>query len=189
MRDPTRIALMAEELFKDLRDENLFALLQENWHTYKDPYIRSALFFLLNRCSENGLISAGKLDDKRYNPISLSYLKKFKMDNFHIKWDQQDDFVKTFGDIKNTDYLLFPIGKFNYNLFEYGKNKGYEMTTIHHKRFYEALQDVKDKWIVLYKNHPHVHILYKEHNIIMLDKYGREIKDKEKCEEMVIANF
>ncbi len=188
-QDPETIVKMAESLFPHLNNEITFHILQESWPTYRNPILRSALFFLLNRCSESGLISAGKLDPLRYNPISLSHLKKFKIDNFHLQLDSDENFINSIHHIKDADYLLFPIGRFNYNLFEYGKSKGYEMTTIHHKRFYEALRDVETKWIVLYKYHPEAYILYKDHNIMMLDKYGRQTKEKDSCEELVIANF
>lgn len=189
LNDPHKIADIAVDLQPHLKDENLFYEVQESWPTYRDSFIRSAFFFLLNRCSESGLVSCGKLDNKKFNPFSISYIKKFKIDNFHIILDEQKEFIDSFRNIKNTDYLLFPIGKFSYNLFEYGKNKGYEMTTIHHKRFRDALRHVKDKWIVIYKHHPQVHKLYKDYNVTMLDKYGRETQDKEKCGEVVIANF
>ena len=189
IEDPQRIAKIAEYMFSKMVGNWDFHLLQENWPKYKDPYIRSALFFLLNRCSESGFISTGKLNDERYNPISLSYLNNFNVRNFHIIWDKKENVHETFIDIENTDYLLFPVGKFNYNLFEYGKNKGYEMTTIHHKKLYESLQEIKHKWVTLYKYHPQANALYKDYNITMIDKYGRETKDKDNCEELVIANF
>jgi len=190
MEEPQRIAKIAEDMFSKMEGKwDSFRLFQENWPKYKNPYMRSALFFLLNRCSESGFISMGKLSDERYNPISLSYLNNFNVDNFHIVWDKEENFHETFSSIENTDYLLFPIGKFNYNLFEYGKNKGYEMTTIYHKKIHESLQEIKDKWVVLYKQHPHVFAMYKDYNIIMIDKYGRRTKEKENCEELVIANF
>jgi site-specific DNA-adenine methylase len=189
LEDPSKILAISKELFPKIRNKHLFNVLQEKWTTYRDPFLRAALFFMLNKCSDTGFVSCGQLDDKNFNPISLSHLKKFKADHFQPVWDEKLEFHRSFRDIKNNDYLLFPIGKFNYNLFEEGKSKGHEMTTIHHQRFYDTLQDVKDKWIVLYKYHPRVHLLYKNYNIIMLDKYGRETQDKEKCEEVVIANF
>jgi hypothetical protein len=189
LTDPNRMLMMAKDLFPRIRTKNMFSVLQESWTTYHDPYLRATLFFLLNKCSSTGLISCGELDDKNFNPLSLSHLKTFKIDNFHVAWDRDDDFIQAVKKIKNTDYHLFPIGKFNYNLFEDGKNKGHEMITIYHKRFYEGLKDVDKKWIVIYKNHTAVPQLYKDYNIIMLDKYGHPTTQKEKCGDLVIANF
>ena len=53
MEDPKRIASIAEYMFPVL-NEQTFDILQKEWANYKDPYMRSALFFLLNRCSSLG---------------------------------------------------------------------------------------------------------------------------------------
>ena len=45
------------------------------------------------------------------------------------------------------------------------------------------------KWVVLYKNHKRVFDLYKGYHIIMVDQYGRKTNKKDKCEDIVIANF
>jgi peptidoglycan/xylan/chitin deacetylase (PgdA/CDA1 family) len=187
--DSQKIVKIVEKLFPQINNKIIFHLLQETWPTYPNPFLRAALFFLLNRCSQDGLISAGKLDYSRYNPLSLAHLKKFKIDNFHLQLDHEENFINSFQTIDEVDYMLFPIGKYNYNFFEYGKSIGYETTSIHHKKFHEAISSVKDKWIVLYKHHPAVHLLYKEYSISMLDKYGRQTKEKDNCEELVIANF
>ena len=85
MENPARIAELSESLYP-IGDEKAFHLFQENWPKYQDHYTRSALFFLLNRCSESGWISAGKFDDKNFNPLALSHLKKFSPKNFFLKY-------------------------------------------------------------------------------------------------------
>ena len=37
-------------------------ILQEKWVEYKDPVVRSALFFMLNQMSETGADFAWKID-------------------------------------------------------------------------------------------------------------------------------
>jgi hypothetical protein len=189
LSDPDRMAQIAKHMFPQIRNVNMFAMLQDSWAEAKDPYVRAALFFLMNRCSTKGLISSGELDEKNFHPLSLSYLKNFKIPNFHLCWDNHQEFTDSITEIKEADYLLFPAGRFAYNLFEDGKSKGHETTTIYHKKLYEALQKIKKKWIVIYKHHPQVHLLYSGQNIMMLDKYGRETRQKETCEDLIIANF
>ena len=189
MTDPELVAIIATDLFPKIRNVNMIGALQETWTSYGDAYARSALFFLLNKCSGTGLISSGELDDKNFNPLSLSSLKKFKVNNFQPVCDRNQEFHHSFKERKEGDYLLFPMGHFNYNLFEYGKSKGHETTTIYHKRFYKNLQGIRDKWVIVYKYHSEVQKLYKDHHIIMVDKYGRETKQKDACEDLVIANF
>jgi len=53
----------------------------------------------------------------------------------------------------------------------------------------KTLQETKQKWVILYKKHPEILELYGDHNIIMIDAYGRETKNQKRCEELVIANF
>tara|TARA_Y100000034_G_scaffold23480_1_gene27138 strand:- start:552 stop:1316 length:765 start_codon:yes stop_codon:yes gene_type:complete len=189
LEDPVKIEAMARYLYP-IGTSEAFHTFQAQWHTYKDEYARSALFFLLNRCSESGWISAGRFNDENLNPIAFSYLKKFSPKNFFLTFDDSPTLIETLPQgSPQSDYRLFPIGQFNYNLLEYGRNTGLEMTRVYHKRFREALEEVKDKWIVLYKYHPQAHTLYKDCNIRMIDKYGRETQEKEQCEEMIIANF
>tara|TARA_Y100000034_G_scaffold89969_1_gene108339 strand:- start:371 stop:1135 length:765 start_codon:yes stop_codon:yes gene_type:complete len=189
MEDPNKIAEMAESMYP-FEDVNAFYSFQENWPKYKDPFVRSALFFLLNRCSGNGWISAGKFDDRNFNPIAISHLKKFSPKNFFPIRDKNDSLTESIKNVtREGDYMLFPIGKFDYNLFEHGRNKGYEMTTVLHKELCEYLCSIEKKWVVLYKTHPQLFKLYEGSNIIMIDKYGRKTTDKDSSEDLVIANF
>ena len=87
LEDPHKIhEIVTSDIFK-FDGDNMFNILQEHWPTYKDPYVRSSLFFLLNRCSSAGLVSSGKLDIKNFNPIALSYLRSFNPSNFHLIFD------------------------------------------------------------------------------------------------------
>jgi len=188
LSEPKKVADMSKFLFSST-EQNIFYIFQENWPTYKDPYLRSAIFFLLNRCSENGQISAGNFNPQNYNPVALSHLNKFQINNFHIEWDEEEDFIEGVKNAPQADYLLLPIGKFSYNFFEHGKSRGFEMTSVNHKELFETLNQKKDKWVVVYKSHSQLYKLYKDYNITMLNKYGKITTDKSICEEVVIANF
>jgi len=187
LEDPAKVAEMVQFLFP-IEDENIFHIIQENWPKYYDPYIRSALFFLLNRCSENGSISTGKLNLKNYNLFALNHLKKFHEKNFHIEWDETQEFIEGIKNERKADFTLLPVGKFSYNFFEHGKSRGFEMTSINHKKLFETLNQKEEKWVAIYKAHNQLYNLYKDHNIIMLNKYGKTTT-KDACEELVIANF
>lgn len=54
--------MIKSEPLQRLKNEESFRILQENWPKYRDAFARSALFFMLNRCSDTGLISSGKFD-------------------------------------------------------------------------------------------------------------------------------
>jgi|TARA_Y100000034_G_scaffold106072_1_gene134503 site-specific DNA-adenine methylase len=188
MKEPKKIGDMSKFLFS-ATEPNIFYILQENWPKYNDPYLRSAMFFLLNRCSEDGHVSAGNFVPQNYNSFALTRLNNFQVNNFHIKWDKAEDFLKGIENERKADFTLLPVGKFSYNFFEHGKSRGFEMTGVHHKKLLEFLRAREDKWIVVYKAHAQLYKLYKDYNITMLNKYGKTITDRGECEEVVIANF
>jgi hypothetical protein len=196
VNDAPHLALRSKYYFENLLGDDplwsvnkMFTSLQESWFRKKDPNVRVVYFFLLNRCSENGLISSGKLDRKHFNPVSLSHMKNFTPENFFIKFDPEDNFLDTLQEKDGSEYLLFPVGECSHNLFEHGKNKGFETTMVHHEGLSEMLKQRDKKWVVLYKNHKRVFDLYKGYHIIMVDQYGRKTNRKDKCEDIVIANF
>jgi len=171
------------------RDENIFNVLQENWPKYRDPYVRASLFFLLNRCSATGMISSGKLDQKNFNPIALSHLKRFNPSNFHLMYDKNQNISQAIDNVKETDYLLFPMGTFQYNFLNHGKSKGYETESVDHRDLKSKLKNENRKWLLIYNFHPHLFKSYKEHNITMIDKYGRRTLQRDACKEVIVANF
>jgi len=187
----TRVQLFSKLIADEgsFSSEKTFTILQESWAKYSDPWTRSAYFFLLNHCSESGLISSGKLNIKYFSPLSITNLKSFKPNNFHIHFDPQEDFMTALASTDEADYLLLPVGRYSYNLFEHGKSKGSETTTVHHKKLYENLKNHPKKWVVLYKSHPDIFKLYADHNITMINKYGRKTTQMSACEDIVIANF
>ena len=108
MEDPKRIAELSQFFFP-IEEENIFHILQEEWPKYRDPFVRSALFFLLNRCSESGHISAGKLNARYYNPVALSHLRRFTIDNFHLHLTEGEDFLQGLHNAPQADFILFHI--------------------------------------------------------------------------------
>jgi site-specific DNA-adenine methylase len=192
--DPHRVTEIAEMMYPldpdEYHSKRMFHLLQENWHTYKDPFIRSALFFILNRCSSTGEISAGEFEDKNLTSIAFGRVKAFNAANLHFKWDQTEEhFADCLASADQNSILFIPAGKFSLNLFEHGKSLGFEMTGVNHKKLHAKLQSLPHKWIVAYKPHKTILNLYEKYNIQLVDKYGRETSDLERCEDLLIANF
>jgi hypothetical protein len=170
--------------------ERLFKTFQKEWLNCRDPFMRSAMFFVLNRSSSTGHLSSGAHEEDGVNAINLSYLNNFNPVNFNINWMQEEDFLVMLDEQKiKGDYFLIPAGKFNYNFFEEGKNKGIEETTVQHKELCERVQQLKQRTIVLYKFHPAILKLYKDFNVRMIDEYGRQISKREECKDLIITNF
>ena len=188
LKEPKVIYEAAKHVFPTITDPE-FYLLQENWVKQRSGTARSALFFILNRCSESGIASCGKINKDNFNPIALSYLKSFKSDNFYPYLDKCEDPTEAFQSAKRTDYILLPVGAYSFNLFEHGKNRGPDTTLIDHRSIHEGLKNIDKKWLILYKKHNALFKLYEDHNIMMIDKYGRKTNNKDTCEELIIANF
>ena len=182
------IYVASKEIFPDFSTSELY-ILQESWISQKSRIARSAFFFILNRCSDNGLVSCGKIDRNNFNPTALSHLKNFKADNFYPFLDKCEDPIEALTTAKSTDYILLPAGNYNFNLFEYGKSRGPDMALIDHRKLHETLKTIDKKWLLLYKSHPILFKMYDDYNIVMVDKYGRKVNNKNNCAELIVANF
>jgi site-specific DNA-adenine methylase len=190
LENPERLYEMVSSESLRFENQTMFHLLQESWPQYADPYLRSSLFFILNRCSDQGLISSGKLDMKNFNPIALSHLRNFKVPNFHLQLLPESDTVDHVATDMDADYLLLPLGEFNYNLFNAGKSRGFETVFVDHPKLATHLKKMEEqKWILLYKSHPALFELYKDARVIQLDEYGRKTHQQDKTQEILIANF
>jgi site-specific DNA-adenine methylase len=177
------------QFFYPFESQEVFNVFQKDYSKKKDPYMRAALFFLLNRCSSIGMISSGDLDQKNYTPMALTHLERFKQINFDVVCDQSENFLANVSQIKDTDFIFFPVGKFSFNLLEEGITRGQEETTIYHKELKETVDALKTPTILNYVYHPGVVQLYSDYEMIMLDKYGKDTSDKTKAKELIIANF
>ena len=170
-------------------NENMLALLQESWTSFADPYVRASLFFILSKCTDEGLISSGKLENRRLSPLSLAYLKKFRPTNFHVSLNPTDGTFEKISPAEDTDYLLCPVGQFTYNMLDEGKSIGPETTLVKHATLSEQLQTLDQRWVVVYKYHPKLLELYKDSRSIQCDQYGEKTMRQKNTTEVVIANF
>lgn len=180
MKEPKRVSEIASKMFPIL-NENTFDLLKMNWHSYKDPFVRSALFFLLNSCSSLGMISQGELDVKNYNPFSINELRTFQVENFSlILLNEQDDY-KT---LKNVDVNLFHGGKFYYDILNTEQLIGLEESPFKHTKFLENFKDTPS--VFIYEYHPRLS-KQKGYSKIYLDQYGRETNESN-AKEIILHN-
>ena len=188
--DPERLYLMTKEQSTHVSNERILQTLQKSWYTYADPYLRSALFFLLNRCTQDGKISAGHIDVNGFNPLSLSRLRGFKSPNFHLSptRTKESHLVSLPSETNDTDYLLYPIGKFRTGIMQ-GSAQGFEDFFVDHRKLSEHLITEKRKAVVLLEYHPAAIKIYNKFKIVMIDSHGQVTLNKESCKELIIANF
>ena len=188
IKDPEGLAVAAEFMHERLLEPEMY-LLQENWTSYDKQKDRATFFYILSKCSEAGLASCGKIDKKRLNSRNITNLKRFKIKNLYPFYDNAKDPLEGIKSAKHTNFLFFPIGDYNYNLFDQGKNIGPDMPLINHTDIRNILKETDKKWVAVYNKHPAVFKLYKDENIIMVDKYGNITTQRQRCKEIIINNF
>ena len=179
--DPNRIASISQKFFPNL-NENTFDLLKGNWHTYRDPYVRSALFFLLNCCSDVGMISYGEFDTSNYNPISLNHLKSFKVDNFFIYLLEENE---QYNMNQKAEFNLFNGGNYFYDILETDKIIGAEESEFRHTKLLKEFS--KQPSIFLYNYHPRLAKI-REYSKILVDQYGRITTNNDNAKEIILHN-
>ncbi len=190
MFDNPDIILQAIDHFWPIEDEKLFDVYQTVFRGYKDHLVRAALFFILNRCSSEGMIQSGMFDPKNFNPIAISYIQRFKRENFDVAWDKNENFIDSIQADTDADYLYFPVGKFSYNFFEESMSRGFEETSINHVALSKRVKELDKKVVLDYIYHPRLMRLYKQFPTkILLDEYGRVTSDEQEAKEILIANY
>ena len=75
--EPERVYELVTSPDFNFDSEEYFNVLQERWYTYRNRHLRSALFFLLNRCSSTGLVSSGHIDQTNFTPFAINTIKNF----------------------------------------------------------------------------------------------------------------
>jgi len=193
--DPKKVAGLATTIYNRLTKvpaiqlgrliETLQGGVEDNSDDY---YVRAAYFFLLNQISDCGSVSSGTTDLRKFNPVSLHTLQNFKINNFHLSYEEGEDFLETLKK-QESDFLLLPVGNYSRNLFERGTNKGWETTTIYHSKLFDSIASTDTKWVTIYKKHLDIFDIYKDYNLFMVDKRGRQTIKKNNCEDIIIANF
>jgi site-specific DNA-adenine methylase len=190
--DPHRLSQLIKHINSNTEEKLIYAM-QENWAKYKDPFVRSAIFYLLNRYSGTSQISAGPIEFEKVNPVSLNHIKSLKkIKNFHLNRTKSEDFlldIEQSSSEINNDMILIPVGNFNYNLFDKGKSTSHEATAINHGDLADVFRSLKKKSVMIYKNHRELYDLYKTNNLTMVDTRGNKTTDHERCEDLIIANF
>ena len=189
--DPQRVKEMASYIVKRAGgDELLFNTFQKDWLDYRDPYMRAAMFFVLNRSSSTGQLTAGEYLAEGVTPISIARLGNLNPLNFKIQWSRDMGLVESLEPNTLTgEYCLIPAGKFSYNFFEEGKSRGWEETSVSHQLLHARVKESARPVVILYKFHPGVLQLYKDFNIRMYDKFGNVTDNPENCEDLIVANF
>ncbi len=187
-QNPKRVYEIVKADKFDLHDAEIFTILQENWTTYRDPFIRAALFFLLNQGSQTGLISTGTHTYKKHSPFAAHSLRNFIMPSaIHLTLDKElyDPIVNR----RDGAYTLIPIGKYRPTFVKQSNFEGHELSQIDHARLAMTIEESSHPCIVLYEWHPRIKDIFKGFNVQMIDGGGALTAHSDQCEELVVTNF
>ena len=192
MEDPKRVAQLAAFLKKTPigTDMPITYVVQEKWAEYKDPYIRAALFFLLNRFSSSGLVSAGGIDEANFgnfNPNSIHRLKSFQAKNFFLNYKKDIDYIDNTPEGLKVNYNMITAGQFGYNFFEEGKSKTHEYIETDHQRIKDFLTETPTNTIALYEPHDGIKGFYKGLEVVSVNENGKPTS--EDASGVIVANF
>jgi site-specific DNA-adenine methylase len=188
-KNPQRI-VAAAEYFQPIEDKNIFYLLQESWPKYHDPFVRSALFLLLNRYSASGQISSGDFYPEAYRPTDLVSLSRIGFNSLHLSHDPEDNFLEAIEKIEGRcDFVFLPIGSYSLNYMEDARPQGFEETTVVHRDIKKMMEETSRKVVLLYKTTSKVLALYRDYKMYFIDKWGRAVEDRTLAEEVLIVNF
>ena len=186
---PHRVSSLAESVFQTIPEPMLYKF-QENWFEQRDPFYRSALYYILNRCSDIAGVSCGSISKAALRPYSFTSFKKLQLDNFYVLLDKFDDICECPGNSSvNSDFKFFPAGAFSLNLLQAEDLGSAEEAAVNHHRLYKMLESADYRWATLYKFHKRLIKKYKNYNIIMIDKYGNRTAREDSCEDVIVTNF
>ena len=143
--------------------------------------MRSASFFLLNRCSNLGMITHGELDTKNFNPISINELRTFKIEKFHSVLISSSEEYET---ISRVDFNLFNGGRYYFDLLDTEPSIGLEESPFRHSVMLSRFKGTPS--IFIYQYHPRLSKM-KGYSMIFLDQHGR-ITTEENAKEIILHN-
>ena len=177
VQDPSRVSLIADKI-SPMLNEATFDILRKRWYAYKDPFTRSALFFLLNRCSSLGMVSHGDFSVENFSPMATRDLKTLQTKNFSVRIVQEYE-------QKEAEINLFSPGKYHFDVLDIEEPKGIEESQFRHTKMLKQFN--KKPSIFVYEYHPRLPAI-KGYSKILIDQYGRKTKDVSMTKEIILHN-
>ncbi len=190
-QNPTHLQAVIKH-FDNIEEKNVFYLLQETLPNYGDPFVRSAIFFLLCKFSASGRASSGAFDRESYNPMAVPKLSQLPFGRFMVQFNNDKNFLQSINKLKvRGDYVVIPAESFSHDLLSHSDEEKvqYDETVINHIAIKEHLGKTEKKTAVLYHFTPYLLKLYKNHEMYFINKWGRPTAESESATEVIIANF
>ena len=191
VQDAHRLAAYAEGMHLPDIHPNEVSLFQTEWPTYRDPFMRSAVFFLLNRYSPTGTISHGQIKPDNLSPFAIETLKNFSScaHRLNLKFYDAERMEAGIRTNDNNDILLIPVGRFSHNLLTLDILEGHETYNVNHRWLKEELMESGRPFVLCYKAHRGVLQLYGDQQIILVSKFGKPTSHFDLAEDIIVHNL
>lgn len=189
LNSPDSLLHSIEYLHENMNDRDVL-FYKNNWNkTFKDPYDRAALFYLLNRYSQHGAFTRNAVDK---NNLSYLNLRTFKKASHSIKelklvYDQNDNYSDSFSHFGSDDLIMLPVGLYEQNFLKHKKLKTSDAYDFDHNELKKILLKKEQKIILIYKYNKLIDDLYKRK--VYIDQFGLKTENPKKAEDVIITNF
>jgi hypothetical protein len=188
--DPVRISDQAQALH-GRTIPGMIKTYQKDWPGVRDPYLRSAIFFLLNRYSESGTLSYGTTSMGNYSPMCLNNLRRCDESVTQIKiiYHKTEDYLEGIDECPSDGVALLMVGQFNGGPLGRRLHSGHETYNINHRDLKKRLLASEKDFVLVYKAHHSLLHLYKGYTIILLNKFGKVTNNIGIAEDMIITTL
>ena len=181
MQDPVRGYEMAKA-FHPVEDNRTFMMLQKKVYQPHDEYLRSALFYVLNLCSEHGATTSGDMEPgtPRFTKLRLDSLANFEIRPFELEMGNYKKALET------TDYLVCEMPNYIPPMI-LGAVVVPERPQISHKKFRRMIEQSNcSGFSLVYRYCEEVMELYKDFDITLLNEGYRPTQTTAKAYEVLI---
>ena len=164
---------------------------KDKWYEhFKDPYERAAVYYLLNRYSEDGYLYGPTVTRDNFSPFNLMFLQKHAAAAKDLKlfYLKEENLVSKFNKISDDNIILLPMGKFKKDFIIKKNTHSITSPSYNNEDLKKYLVSNFHKMILLYKFDRHVDNFY-EDNKTYINKLGFITENPELAEDLVVSNF
>tara|TARA_R100001015_G_C4598558_1_gene153641 strand:- start:368 stop:1135 length:768 start_codon:yes stop_codon:yes gene_type:complete len=164
---------------------------KESWYdNFDDPYDRAAIYYLLNRYSENGQIYGSGITKHNFSVFNLRTLQAHaeaakKLRLFYL---QDEDLIKRFSELPSEQTILLPIGKFKKSYIIQKNPHSLSAPSYDYEKLQSYLKEGKHKMIIVHKYDQKAEKFY-DTNKIFINKLGFVTENSELAEDLIVSNF
>ena len=190
LEKPEVVAMHAEAMHEQTTHGTI-ETYQRELLTYREPYMRAAIFYLLNAYSDNGTVSFGTYDINNYNSLFLRRLRELIKNPYEIelKYYPATYVEEGLQYVEPEDLIFIPVGAYHPPLLISGLSEGFDTYAFNHQQLHNTLSEMENKFVLCYKYSPRLRDLYIDFSLTYVSKYGTPTRHKHLAEDVIITNF